>query len=67
MGSTGGAMARIERAAMDDDQLPGICLSELLRLGHAYLSIEDPQRRLEALRIVEAIAGSGSSGPGVKQ
>ena len=30
----------------------------LLRLGHAYLSISDPVRRLEALRMLEAIAGA---------
>ena len=41
-----------------DDPVPGICLTELLRLGHAYLSIEDPQRRIEALRMLEAVAGS---------
>ena len=41
---------------MNDDDLPGVAISELLRLGHAYLSIEDPERRLEALRMLEAIA-----------
>lgn len=41
---------------MTDDELPGVAITELLRLGHAYLSIEDPQRRLQALRLVEAIA-----------
>ena len=48
---------------MNDDDLPGVAISELLRLGHAYLSIEDPQRRLEALRIVEAIATGCGKGP----
>ena len=41
----------------DYDNLPGIGLTELLRLGHAYLSIDDPQRRIKALRMLEAIAG----------
>ena len=45
---------------MHDDDTPGVALTELMRLGHAYLSIEDPQRRLEALRLVEAIAQRGS-------
>lgn len=44
-----------ERSVNADD-LPGIALTELLRLGHAYLSIEDPQRRLAALQMLEAVA-----------
>lgn len=36
----------------------GIDVVELYRLIHAYLSITDPQRRLEALRMLEAIAGA---------
>ena len=44
-----------------DDQfsdcgIPGVALSEIARLFHAYLSIEDPHRRMEALRMLEAIA-----------
>ena len=42
----------------DHDDLPGVAMTELLRLGHAYLSISDPVRRLEALRMLEAIAGA---------
>ena len=41
---------------MAENELPGIAITKLMRLGHAYLSIEDPQRRLEALRMLEAIA-----------
>ena len=44
-----------------DDGPPGIALTEVARLFHAYLSIEDPQRRLEALRMLEAIAGGDGS------
>ena len=48
---------------MDDDEIAIYCLTELLRLGHAYLSIEAPQRRMEALRMLEAIAAGGSENP----
>ena len=47
---------------MFDDELPGVAITELMRLGHAYLSIEDPQRRLEALRMLEAIAEGDTDG-----
>ena len=42
----------------DHDDLPGVAVTELLRLGHANLSISHPERRLEALRMLEAIAGA---------
>lgn len=47
---------------ISDCGIPGVALSEIARLFHAYLSIEDPQRRIEALRMLEAVAGS-ESGP----
>lgn len=42
---------------MGEDALPCFEVSELMLIGHAYLSIGDTHRRMEALRTVEAIAG----------
>ncbi|MEO1190267.1 MAG: hypothetical protein AAFY02_00795 [Pseudomonadota bacterium] len=39
------------------DELPAVPLSELMRLGHAYLSITDPDLRREVLRSVERAGG----------